>query len=309
MPTFKAEIQKHQKRADGTYNVKIRITHGGKAVRIATPFYVSKEDVIKSLKIKNQIIIDKTDELIKRYRDECNDLHLQYRDMSASEIAIHLKNLSKRKDTENGIDFIAFARSWIDRNKDKKGVKNYTFAINSLVKYIEADKLNILDINFKFLTGYEDYINKQKEEKNKQALERGERITTNRALSLYLGSIRHLHNEAKREYNDEDIGKILIPMSPFSKFTIPKLEATRKRAIDATLIKQIYLLPDKTTYAGENRGSLYNLARDMFILSFCLLGMNSIDIFTCKNIKENVIRGLLKLSILRFKIGTEPKSI
>jgi hypothetical protein len=110
MPTFKAEIQKHQKRADGTYNVKIRITHNSKVVRLPTPFYVSKEDLTKSLKIKNQNIIDKTDELIKKYRDECNNLELQYRNMSVSEISKYLKNHSKRKDTENGIDFITFER-------------------------------------------------------------------------------------------------------------------------------------------------------------------------------------------------------
>ncbi|KAA6327842.1 hypothetical protein EZS27_023192 [termite gut metagenome] len=288
MPTFKAEIQKHQKRADGTYNVKIRITHGGKAVRIPTPFYVSKEDVIKSLKIKNQIIIDKTDELIKKYRDECNNLELQHRDMPVSEVAVRLKNLLERRNGENYIDFIAFARSWIEKNKDKKGIKNYKSTINSLIKHTGTDKLNILDINFKFLTKYANYINKQKEEKNKQVLEKGERVTTNRALSLYLGNIRHLHNEAKKEYNDEDIGKIPIPLSPFSKFSIHKPETTRKRAISAELIKKIYLLPDKMVYEGS-KGLRYNLAKDMFIMSFCLLGMNSIDIFTCNIIKDNVI--------------------
>ncbi|KAA6348687.1 hypothetical protein EZS27_003920 [termite gut metagenome] len=287
MPTFKAEIIKNKKRADGTYNIKIRLTHNRGVVRISTPFYVSKEDLTKSLKIKNQSIIDSTDELIKKYRDECNRLELQYIDMSASEIADYLKNLSKKKEAENGIDFIAFARSWIEKNKDKKGIKNYTIAVNSLIKYIGAERLNILDINFKFLTGYADYLNKKKEDKNKQALEEGKRITTNRALSLYLGNIRHLHNEAKKEYNDEDIGKIPIPLSPFSKFTIPKLEASRKRALDSELIKKIYLLPYKTESSGKEL--LYNLSKDMFILSFCLLGMNSVDIFTCSNIKDNVI--------------------
>ena len=27
MTTFKAEVYQHQKRADGTYNIKIRVTH------------------------------------------------------------------------------------------------------------------------------------------------------------------------------------------------------------------------------------------------------------------------------------------
>ena len=68
MVTFKAEVYAHQRRADGTYNVKIRVTHNRKKKYIATPWYVTREDLTRGLKLKNTRYIDATDELIKRYR-------------------------------------------------------------------------------------------------------------------------------------------------------------------------------------------------------------------------------------------------
>ena len=54
MATFKYEIFKDRKRIDGTYNVKIRVTHNRKLKRIPTSIYVTKEDITKEFKIKSQ---------------------------------------------------------------------------------------------------------------------------------------------------------------------------------------------------------------------------------------------------------------
>ncbi|MBP1615461.1 MAG: tyrosine-type recombinase/integrase [Bacteroidetes bacterium] len=40
MATFKAEIYKHQKKANGTWNVKIRITHNREKKYLSTSIYV-----------------------------------------------------------------------------------------------------------------------------------------------------------------------------------------------------------------------------------------------------------------------------
>ena len=68
MATFKAEVYAHQKKADGTYNIKIRVTHKQRKKYLATPWYVGKEDLTRSLKLKNQRYIDMVDDVIKRYR-------------------------------------------------------------------------------------------------------------------------------------------------------------------------------------------------------------------------------------------------
>ena len=48
MATFKAEVYKHQKRSDGTWNVKIRVTHNRQKKYLSTPIYVKQDDITRS---------------------------------------------------------------------------------------------------------------------------------------------------------------------------------------------------------------------------------------------------------------------
>lgn len=83
-----------------------------------------------------------------------------------------------------------------------------------------------------------------------------------------MGAIRHLHNEAKKEYNDEEAGDIKIPWSPFTKYSIPNIICTRERALDADTIRAIYNLPYILTKDKKEKDCRFNFAKDMFILSF-----------------------------------------
>jgi integrase len=89
-------------------------------------------------------------------------------------------------------------------------------------------------------------------------------------------------------YNEEDLGLIRIPCSPFKKFKIPALPPVRKRALPVDTIRAIAALPCKPDITwGENR---YNLARDLFLLSFGLIGMNSVDLYNCERLEgERII--------------------
>ncbi len=44
MLTFKAEILKNKQKADGTYNVKIRMTHNREVKRLSTNIFVRPND-------------------------------------------------------------------------------------------------------------------------------------------------------------------------------------------------------------------------------------------------------------------------
>lgn len=285
MLTFKAEVLKSKQKSDGTYNVKIRMTYNREVKRLSTNIFVRQEDLTKSFKLKNPKFIKEADTIVRYYQEVCARLQLDINHYTLDDIIAHLKG-EQIKSQE--IDFIQFSREWIT-HATIKGAENYTTAINALVAFLGQEELKISQLTKGLLERFASYINARREVKVKELIRQGKRVPSNRALSLYLGSIRHLFNEAKKHYNDYDRNIILIGSSPFENFKMPKQEATRKRAISADLIRQIYKLPYLYNSRGKETQGRYNLAKDCFILSFCLIGINSADLYNCSELDSNVI--------------------
>lgn len=285
MLTCKAEVLKSKQKSDGTYNVKIRMTYNREVKRLATNIFVRQEDLTKSFKLKNPKFIQEADAIVRYYQEECAKLQVDINHYTMGDIIALLKEGQKKSQE---IDFIQFSREWI-ACATIKGAANYTSAINAFVQFLGKDKLIIQQMTTSLLKNFMDYLVLKREEKNKLLKKQGKRIPSNRMVSLYLGSIRHLFNEAKRQYNDYDRDIIIIPHSPFENFKIPKQEATRKRAISAKDILKIYEMPYLLDCKGREKTSRFNLAKDCFILSFGLIGMNSADLYSCDEIKEDVI--------------------
>jgi integrase len=71
--------------------------------------------------------------------------------------------------------------------------------------------------------------------------------------------------------NDEERGEIVIPFNPFKKYKLPQIPVTEKRALT---IEQIRAIRDvKLTLKRDI------MARDVFMLSFYLAGMNTVDMY------------------------------
>lgn len=177
----------------------------------------------------------------------------------------------------------------MDSLNNYKRYTHYTSAINALVRFIGKEELDINLVTSDFLEQFKSFLNKEREVRIRRLKQQGKRVTSNRTLSLYLISIKKLFNEAKKKYNKKDKNLILIPHSPFDDFVIPKQEATRKRAIPADIIKKVWKLPYKDMKKGYKATWRYNLAKDCFILSFCLMGINSADLYNATEMKTNTI--------------------
>lgn len=240
MLTIRAEIKKQEQKVDGTYNVKLRFTLNRKVKRLSTSLFVKGTDLTKSGNFrKGTAIYKEIDKLVYAYQEKCNSMQIDLNHYSLEDVFRELDYEEKKSQI---IDFIDFSRKWID-TATIKGVKNYKTLINSLIDFVGKDKLNIFEITVPFLTKYMDYLNKQRDERIKKLTTAGKRIPSNRMLSLYLGGMRHLYKEAQKKYNDYDNGLLLIPSSPFDNFSIPRQEATRKRAISSDIIRKIWKLP------------------------------------------------------------------
>lgn len=286
MLTIKAEIKRSELKVDGTYNVKIRFTLDRKVKRLSTNLFVTQQDLTKSLKFKEDTSIKREiDRLVLYYREQCLKLQLDQNHYSLDEIIEFLNGEQEKQQT---IDFIKFSREWI-ASATIKGAPNYTTAINALVRFVGKEELDINLITLEFLEQFKAFLIGERDARTKKLMQQGKRVTSNRTLSLYLVSIKKLFCEAKRKFNKKDKNLILIPNSPFEDFKIPKQEATRKRAISVDIIKKLWKLPYKDMKKGYKSTCRYNLAKDCFILSFCLMGINSADLYNATEMKGNTI--------------------
>ena len=173
--------------------------------------------------------------------------------MSAAEIvdAIELKQKKSK-----GFDF-DFAEYVVMVSQDKpQGTKDKRLtALRSLCSFLGTRELHLSSLKKNTLQAW---VNS---------------LTGNRAPSVYKAHLQAVFNQAMREFNDEDEGYMPLPFNPFKNLVVPKAKQPAKRALTIEQIRSIAALPDK--------GGRHELARDMFLLSFLLVGMNSVDLYEC----------------------------
>ena len=285
MLTFKAEIRKNEMKVGGTFNVKIRVTYNREVKRLATHIFVRTEDLTKDFKLKNPKYIKEADKLVRYYEELCMGLPLEASNLTLNDV---LDYIQKEKEKNTPIDFIQFCKDWLTTT-EVKGKRNYQTTLNTFIAFLGKDKLNTNQVTKLLMMEFMEYLHKKRAKQVAELQKKGKRIPSNRMVSLYMGSIRHLFNEAKKKYNDYDRNVIRIPNSPFENLEIPKQEATRKRALSVELIKKIWELPYIINTNGRARLCPFNLAKDCFILSFCLIGINSADLYNCTEMEGGSI--------------------
>ena len=286
MPTtFKALVYADNKRRDGTYNVKIRVTHNRSSLKVSTNIYVKSSQLTRSLKIKDAEVLDLTDKIISRWRNVVMALGFSSDDMTAKQVVEYIKN-TERRNGGFSLDFVEYIRKCAGEMSPGTAT-NYMAAANALGRFAGSRQIDIADVNAKLLSDFVRFLRSEPSQRGaNRSSGRGTTQKGDRAVSLYLGILRAVHNRAKSEFNDEEVGIIMIPRSPFAKFKIPVTDVPRKRAISVELIQRIINIPDDVAINSRR-----NLARDCFLLSFGLAGMNAADLLSCpmQSLKGNII--------------------
>lgn len=260
MATITIEIGKKNKKK--LHPVSFLICEGRTKKRIPTGIAVSDSELTTNGKKvrepeKAKMIEKKRRELQERL-DALRLDALGGDTMDATEIAERI--VVKKEE----LDFFAFTDDWIKKN-DIKGKKNYLTMLNSLEGYLGKRQLPFKSITYKLLEDYELYL------KDKP-----------RAMSLYLGQMRHLFREAMRRYNTDY--ETVIANDPFQRYRVPKQQM--KKGVRALTLEQLMTIYN---YKGKAH-SRAQLARDCFVLSFCLMGMNSVDMYFAKTMTKGVLK-------------------
>lgn len=291
MAAFTISIQEHQKRVDGKYPVSIRLTFKRKVVYLKTEYYVSDKQLDKDLNLTDNFL---TKQLILKI-EEYEKIIVRKLGNKIENFTIHELKDYLKKWSENGdhttIDFVLFSMKHIERIKDKQEsrARRLRTTLSSFIDFFGRDKISITEITSKILKEYENYLLKPRTLKRINQL--GKEVTTQKPpLSMvgirdYMADIRTLFNAAKEEFNDDENDEILITHYPFTKYKLPKPKAAAKKSLKVEMIRTILNAPDITIFGthGINRA---NLARDVFALSFYLVGINTVDLFNIDSYKD-----------------------
>lgn len=242
---------------DKTRKVSITLSHNGIRKRIPTNITIRECDITKQGKIKSDSLKRNIEDTINTLKNRLYEIENSLGNKDTDIEWIYSQLIGKCKT----LDFFEYTRQWIETSSNK-GKGNYSIMLNSLHRFLGCDTLSFSDIDYKFLNNYKEYLTGHP-----------------RAQSLYLGCIRHIFNEAIREYNTDN--NKVITNNPFNSFIIPKsVSMTKNRIIsDDNLVKLF-------NFQGTRR---IGMARDCYILSFCLIGMNSIDLYECASYSNGVL--------------------
>ena len=260
MITFKLTIRKEKMKADKTWTVFIQVIYRRNRKFLPTSMSVTKKDLTVSYKIKNRQVLDRGEELIREYRHKADMLNLELNDMDINEIV----DFITRKQENTGLNFTKYSEKWLDE-AEIKGVKNYQSAINALKKHFNRDNILFSDITVNSMKAFEKSL-----------------ADRPRAQSLYTNCIVKIFNDGRDYYNDEDNDIIRIKHS-LRKYIAPRQNVAQKRALSVSDIISIINLPYLDTPTREGCPCRRDMAKDCFVMSFCLMGMNSVDMYNAKD--------------------------
>ena len=263
--TLKALIRKGKMRADKTWNVLIRLTYDRRVKYIATNEFVEKKDITASGRIKNMAVVERCEDLIRVYRKRIGELNLEVNDMDIDDVVRYVT----MKRNAGGLSFTGYAEKWLEES-EAKGKKNYRSAVNALKRFVGREEIMFDEVTVNLMRGFEKWLGDKP-----------------RAASLYCSAIVKMFNDAREYYNDEDNDVVLIKHS-LRRYHAPKPAVAEKRALPLEVVRRIFSLP----YDGKKvKGmcSVHDLALDCYRLSFCLMGMNSADLWAAEDYEDGMI--------------------
>ncbi|QQT60952.1 site-specific integrase [Sphingobacterium multivorum] len=284
MATVAAVILKHHKKQDGTFNVKIRITHKGSTVYMDTSIYAGKSDVDTKIRLKKVFIDTYLTSTVNDYRKKLNALGAKVDYMSASDIKEYFSL------EDEVIDFIKFAdeniQTLINSSRKSTGLRRKT-SITFLKRFLNKTQFSIDLITSKLLREFEKYLFSKEYAVN--------------TVRNTMADIRAIFNEAKEVYNNEELGIVRIHNSPFSKYSPPESPESRKKGLEISKharskssgkaeidLKQI-VETIKFIRDVEIENTADSIARDLFMLSFYMCGTNAND-FHAYLVDKNIER-------------------
>lgn len=258
-------LDKRRANALGQFPIKLQVTHNRTNTTIATGifiaerFFTHKDDTPISATHPNaQELNNNLRSLYNDYLNALTELNLRggLHNMTAADIRAFSQT---RKERNSETTFTSMVSAYVAQCRSKKTQYCYTHALSQLQEYLHKDKITFEELNYATLKSFEKTL----EVKGLGINARG----------VTLRSIRSIFNEAIRQ-------ELVSPnLYPFRRYTLQSATPEKKSVGVGVLVGLRDL--DLSGTAAD--------ARDFFLASFYLCGMNPVDLFSLPLCKGEVV--------------------
>lgn len=259
----KVVTRPEQRKNDGTNVIYLRVTKNRKSRYLSTGLTATAADLSRDRKkIKNYQLLDQAEAIHRRARQILVDHATEFNLLEAGEVVERLATLLSGGD-RFFLDFADYAKRLADGCAFSMR-RNFNVAVKSFFRFLNAEKLNTADITNKMLSDFADELTRQGLHQN--------------TVANYTLRIASIYRAAQREYNDDYVTNLPRLIT----FKVPTIPRESVRAVTIEDINKLIAF-NPPTYRAQ-------MARDMFLISFFLCGMNFIDICTADAPCEGVLR-------------------
>lgn len=188
MATFGIKVFKHHEKRDGTFNVKIRITHVRKTVYIDTHHYVIRKMLLKNYRLKDTVILKDLYNAMETNREAISRLGSKLNYMNVDYIKSYLEKCAEK------VDFLSFCQKHIDtltqngRIKTATGFRTVRYAI---IDFFGNKQLPADEITPNFLISFERFLRLQQQ--IKKNIQFGKEIISKSKGSRDAGIHNYMH--------------------------------------------------------------------------------------------------------------------
>lgn len=253
---FKTLVYLHRPRKDNNYSVKIRISFKSNYAYIDAGVSVHKRALTKSGNIKNQAILDKCNDLIRKYREIINSIpNIDFYNVQDIKQFI-LDGMSASKP----LDFIELFEQFISEREESPSINIYKTTYNHIVRF-SGQTLLVDSITPEYLFRFESYLASK---------------IKSRGVNLYLSTLRTVYNWMIDNYEYKGYSF----RYPFRKYKVPRYRSQKTIALTKEQLLAIINTP--------LRGIRANRSRDLFVISLFTLGTNAKDLYLLDKISPRI---------------------
>lgn len=253
---------------NGLYPIKLRITHNNTNASRSLGLYILPnqwDEDYQRLRLKApnaKLNNERLEDLIYIYRSNIQKLDSMYRlpSMKAADIIEYVENGGFVK--SDNLYFNTRIQEYADQCRKETYKKSFLYTEHTVMDFVRttspnADKIFLMDINYDFLCRFHSYMEKRGMKKNSMAI-----VETN---------IRTIWNRATKSK--------LLPhdLNPFYGDCGYKIQHELKEKVYLPIDGMRRLL--ELDFSQVQGGKGLEAARDFFMLSFYLCGINPIDLF------------------------------